>query len=120
MDGLRWTELDGALSTFSVALDILNALLHATKHAVVIIIIDSIDLLDDPSHRNTEKCLTALVQLFTKLPVMTQSAIFKVWFNSGGISTTLFEALEPSQIAISGLSDFRSGRQMAGSELLML
>ncbi|RAR06416.1 phytanoyl-dioxygenase family protein [Stemphylium lycopersici] len=120
MEDLRWTKLDGTLSTFSVALDILSALLLATKHAVVIIIIDGIDLLDDPSHRSTEKWLTDLVQLFVELPAMSQSAVFKVWFNSGGISPTLFEVLQPSQIAISGLPEFCSGRQMTGSELLML
>ena len=114
-----WKELDGTLSTFPLAFEILEALLRSTKHAVVIIIIDAIELLEDPSYRSTDKWLTCLVQLFVKLSNAAHGTIFKIWFNSGGMSQVLFEILEPRQIALSS-SSRRSGRQAFGSEFIML
>jgi hypothetical protein len=119
MQDFRWEELDGTLKTFPLALEVLEILLCSTGHAVVFIIVDAFYLLDDPSHKSTDKWLTRLLQLLTKLLKTSQSTTFKIWFNSGGISPVLFEFLQPHQIAVSGSSG-RSGKRAFGSEVIVM
>ncbi|USP80149.1 uncharacterized protein yc1106_07423 [Curvularia clavata] len=115
----QWDKLDGTLRTFPLAFEILDALLRATRHAVVFIIIDAIDLLDDPSHRSTDRWLSGVLQLFKNLLTSVKSTTFKIWLNSSGRSPILLESLEPHQIAFSGSSG-RSSRRVLGSEFIML
>ncbi|EMD66205.1 hypothetical protein COCSADRAFT_188607 [Bipolaris sorokiniana ND90Pr] len=119
IQNFRWDNLDGTLRTFPRALEVLEWLLCNTGHAVIFIIIDAIDLLDDPTRRSTDKWLACLVQLFRKLLTISQSTTFKIWFNSGGMSPILFNSLERHQIAIS-TSSTRSGKRAFGSEVIMM
>lgn len=116
----RWDRMDGTLRTFPLALEVLEALLRSTRHAIIFIVIDAIDLLDDPSHRSTDRWLSSVLQLFTELLTSVKSTTFKIWFNSGGCSPILCGFLQPHQIAISSSSGRRSGRRALSSEFIVL
>jgi hypothetical protein len=116
----RWTELEGTLDTFPQALQILEALLHSTGQAIIVIIIDRIDLLDDLSYRSSEKWLKCLVELLLCQTSTEQGTILKIWFVSSGSSSVLFEALDVNQIAISSPPRRKAGRAIFDDELIVL
>ncbi|KAH8630244.1 hypothetical protein IG631_14821 [Alternaria alternata] len=119
-DETPWTALDGTLDTFPQALEILGILLHATEHAIIVIIIDRFDLLDDPSYRSTESALKSLLDLLLRYTNSTKSPILKLWFISGGSSASLFEVLDVNQIAISSTYQRKAGRARLDDELIVL
>jgi hypothetical protein len=116
----RWTVLDGTLDTFPQALQILEALLHSTGQAIIVIIIDRIDLLDDLTYRSSERWLKCLVELLLCQTSTEQGTILKIWFVSSGSSAVLFEALSGSQIAISSPPRRKAGRARFNDELIVL
>jgi hypothetical protein len=116
----QWKELDGTLDTFPQALQILEALLHSTGHAIIVIIIDGIDLLDDRRYRSSERWLKCLVELLSCQSSTQPGLVLKIWFVSGGSSAVLFEALSVDQIAISSPSRRKAGRARFDDELIVL
>lgn len=114
-----WAELDGTMDTFSQALRLLEALLCSTGHAIVVLVIDGIECLDDRTHKSTEKCLRDVVELLKRLVSAEQSTIMKVWFASTGNSPVLFGALDVKQIVISSPTRRRGG-SLLDSELIMV
>jgi hypothetical protein len=116
----QWKELDGTLDTFQQALQILEALLHSTGHAIIVIIIDGIDLLDDRRYRSSERRLKCLVELLSCQSSTQPGLVLKVWFVSSGSSAVLFGALSDDQIAIASPSRRKAGRARFDDELVVL
>ncbi|KAL1625430.1 hypothetical protein SLS54_003522 [Diplodia seriata] len=119
LDESRFDGLDGTLDSFPDALRLLDDLMSATGHAILILVIDGLDLLDDPSHRSTEAPLRKLVNVLLRHVYGDHGGVVKVLFSCGGISAPLFEALAPDQILLSSAPQLKGGRPSAGTEPMM-
>ncbi|KAH7385171.1 hypothetical protein DE146DRAFT_759436 [Phaeosphaeria sp. MPI-PUGE-AT-0046c] len=115
----NWTNLDGTLDTFPQALQIMDALLSSTGHAIIVLIIDRIDLIDDLTYRSSEKWLDRLIELLVKHTNKGQGTILKIWFVSSGSSAALFKALDVTQIVISSPPRRKAGRAIYTNELVV-
>lgn len=115
-----WPTLDGTLDTFPQALKVLDALLGSTDHAILILIIDQIDVLDDRTYRSSEKWLDRLIELLIKNVHRKSQSALKIWFVSNGSSAALFMALDANEIAVSSPPRRKGGKGIYDNELVVI
>lgn len=115
-----WTSLDGTLETFPQALQIMDGLLSSTGHALLVLIIDRMDLLDDRTYRSSEKWLDRLVGLLVKHTNTAHKTALKVWFVSSGSSAALFKALNVNEIVVSTPPRRKAGRAMFDNDVIAI
>ncbi|KAF2871551.1 hypothetical protein BDV95DRAFT_43142 [Massariosphaeria phaeospora] len=110
----RFADLEGTFDSFRQALDILDYLLSSNGHAITILVIDGIDLLDDLTYQSSELWLKRLVDVLTKHTSRKQEGITKLLFTSEGRSTPLFEVLDPGHILLTSAPRVKKGRRQTG------
>lgn len=89
-----------------------------TGHTLLIFVIDSLDVLDDPTYRSTEGALKKLLDVLLRHVYGDHTGVAKVLFSCGGIPAPLFEALAHDQILLPSAPQLKGGRPSAGTETM--
>lgn len=120
LDESRFNGLEGTLDSFPDAIRLLDDLMGATGHAILIFVIHGLDVLDDPTHRSTEAPLKKLLDVLLRHVYGDHAGVVKVLFSCGGISAPLFEALAHDQILLLSAPQLKGGRPSAGTDPIIL
>lgn len=114
-------NLDGTLATFSHALALLDRLISATEHPLLVFVIDSLDVLDDIVCGSTKDWLKKFVGVLLRHVEENKEQKVKILFTGSGTSITLSELLEPqSHLLADSTGSPRLGRRRHSGDPFVL
>lgn len=117
LDQVSFDALEGTMDSFSRALRILDALLGSTGQPILILVIDSFDILEDTVYNSTTSHLKDWVKVLKKHAETKEEGILKVLFTTSGTSFALLEELDDSDFALTDMMDsFLGGRGRQATE----